>query len=65
MVDALEQMAVDAKGEKVTEPARDSENSKNDSARVTRNIKGEKSVTVEIAALRGKGYPAPVNYVEK
>ena len=27
---------------------------------VTRNVKGQKEVTFEIAALKGKGYPAPV-----
>ena len=65
--DALEQMAVDAKGERVTESsnANDSSEKKNNSAKVTRNIKGDKSVTVQIAALRGKGYPAPVNLVGK
>ena len=31
------------------------------SSRVTRNIKGAKEIVIEIAALRGKGYPAPVN----
>jgi lipoprotein-anchoring transpeptidase ErfK/SrfK len=29
-------------------------------ARVTRNVKGQKEIVVEIEALRGKGYPAPV-----
>jgi hypothetical protein len=62
---ALEKMAVDAQGEKVTETATNTNSNKNTSGKVTRNIKGEKSVTVEIAALRGKGYPAPVNLVEK
>jgi lipoprotein-anchoring transpeptidase ErfK/SrfK len=62
---ALEKMAVDAQGEKVTETATNTNSNKNTSSKVTRNIKGEKSVTVEIAALRGKGYPAPVNLVEK
>jgi hypothetical protein len=33
----------------------------NTSAKVTRTIKGQKEVVIEIAALRGKGYPAPVN----
>jgi hypothetical protein len=27
---------------------------------VTRRIKGEKEIVIEIAALAGKGYPAPV-----
>jgi lipoprotein-anchoring transpeptidase ErfK/SrfK len=66
LTDALNKMAVDARGEKVEEPTNSNNNSnKNTSAKVTRNIKGEKSVTVEVAALRGKGFPAPVNLVEK
>jgi hypothetical protein len=64
---ALGKMAVDAQGEKVTEPApvTNTNSNKNGSGKVTRNIKGEKSVIVEIAALKGKGYPAPVDLVEK
>ncbi|MFL6229239.1 MAG: L,D-transpeptidase, partial [Pyrinomonadaceae bacterium] len=31
-----------------------------DGGRVTRNVKGQKEVVIEIDALRGKGYPAPV-----
>lgn len=66
LMDALEKMAVDARGEKVDESTNSNNNSnKNNSAKVTRNVKGEKSVTIEVAALRGKGYPAPVNLVEK
>ncbi|MCA1633890.1 MAG: L,D-transpeptidase [Acidobacteria bacterium] len=34
---------------------------KKDGDRVTRTVKGQKEVVIEIAALRGKGYPAPVN----
>lgn len=33
----------------------------NPSGKVTRTIKGQKEIVVEIAALQGKGYPAPVN----
>jgi hypothetical protein len=33
----------------------------NASGKVTRTIKGRKEVVIEIAALRGKGYPAPVD----
>ena len=64
---ALQKMAVDAGGQKVTEPSPEanSNSNKNTSGKVTRNIKGEKSVTVDIASLRGKGYPSPVNLVEK
>ena len=31
------------------------------SSKVTRNVKGQKEIVVDVAALRGKGYPAPVN----
>jgi lipoprotein-anchoring transpeptidase ErfK/SrfK len=33
----------------------------NANGNVTRTIKGSKEVVIEIAALKGKGYPAPVN----
>ncbi len=33
-----------------------------DSRRVTRTIKGQKEIVIELAALKGKGYPAPVAY---
>jgi lipoprotein-anchoring transpeptidase ErfK/SrfK len=38
-------------------------NKKNDaeSGKVTRNIKGAKEIAIPIAALQGKGYPAPAN----
>ena len=66
LINALEKMAVDARGEKVDEPANSNSNSNKDtSGKVTRYIKGERSVTVEVAALKGKGYPAHVNLVEK
>jgi len=32
-----------------------------ESRNVTRTIKGRKEAVIEIAALKGKGYPAPVN----
>ncbi len=35
---------------------------KNESGKVTRTIKGRKEIVIEIAALKGKGYPAPVNF---
>ena len=58
--DALAKMAVDPQGNPVDE--KDSnDNKKSTSSRVTRNIKGAKEVVIEIAALRGKGYPAPMN----
>ncbi|MDQ3906946.1 MAG: L,D-transpeptidase family protein [Acidobacteriota bacterium] len=40
--------------------ANNSPNKNANGAHVTRNVKGQKEVVVEIEALRGKGYPAPV-----
>jgi len=37
-----------------------SKNSNADDGKVTRDIKGKKEVIIELAQLRGKGYPAPV-----
>ncbi len=37
-----------------------SKNSNTDDGKVTREIKGKKEVIIELAQLRGKGYPAPV-----
>lgn len=57
---ALKQMARDARGnpaDKTPTPAAKDERA----PRVTNTVKGRKEVTVEVAALRGKGYPAPVN----
>src|SRR5690606_5542594 len=57
---ALKKMAVDAGGDPVEENADSNSNAKpNTSEKVTRNIKGEKRITIELAELRGKGYPAP------
>lgn len=36
-------------------------NQKNESSKVTRAIKGQKEIVIPIAALSGKGYPAPVD----
>ena len=61
--EALKKMAIDAQGKPVDEAAAAEAKDKKPSTtdRVTRNIKGSKEIVVEIAALRGKGYPAPVN----
>jgi lipoprotein-anchoring transpeptidase ErfK/SrfK len=70
----LKQMAVDATGNAVeaggssndnsANSNMSSANSKNNSnskdASVTRNIKGKKEISFDIAALKGKGYPAAV-----
>jgi len=76
-LDALRQMARDAKGNptdgtpdaspSATPDANNKNANKNankkadaESAKVTRTVKGQKEIVLEIAALRGKGYPAPV-----
>jgi lipoprotein-anchoring transpeptidase ErfK/SrfK len=70
--DALKAMARDAQGNPTdgqpspTPSPGKGKNEKNEkgekqSDRVTYNIKGQKEVVIDIAALRGKGYPAPVN----
>lgn len=64
LLNALSQMAVDAQGKAV--PDEGNSNSANrKSKKVTRNIKGKKEIVVEIPALAGKGYPAPVVLITK
>jgi lipoprotein-anchoring transpeptidase ErfK/SrfK len=59
-LDALKQMARDAHGNPTDAgPTRPKGRSK--TGNVTYNVKGDKEVVIEVAALRGKGYPAPVN----
>ena len=57
--DALKKMARDPGGKPVEEGGEDKK--KSTSEKVTRTIKGEKEIVIDIAALRGKGYPGPVN----
>ena len=57
--DALKKMAIDAQGKPVEEGGDDKKPSQ--SSKVTRTIKGEKEIAIDIASLRGKGYPLPVN----
>ena len=65
ILDGLGKMAFDATGKKIeaanvnTNSAANSKNSNSD-GKVTRNIKGQKEVVFELAELKGKGYPAPV-----
>ena len=65
VMNALKEMSRDASG-KLDESKPDNTNrnskakSENSSGKVTRTIKGSKEVVIEIAALKGKGYPAPV-----
>ncbi len=40
-------------------------NSAAESDKVTRNIKGKKEIVFELAQLKSKGYPAPVNMSQK
>jgi hypothetical protein len=68
VTNALSQMARGASGKPVIKPAsadgsdKDEVKPKNNaSGKVTRTIKGRKEVVIEIVALRGKGYPAPVD----
>ena len=73
----LEQMAYDATGERVEPNANMNSNTNstgknspanqknaNSDGKVTRNIKGQKEVSFELAELKGKGYPAPVNMTQ-
>lgn len=72
VMDALDQMSRDASGRQTspdqtnansnTSSSKKSSDSRNNSSgKVTRTVKGQKEVVVEIAALQGKGYPAPVD----
>jgi lipoprotein-anchoring transpeptidase ErfK/SrfK len=65
IMEALDKMAVDAQGKEVDPEANANSNSKNNSGKVTRNIKGQKEIVIELAALQGKGYPAPVDLAAK
>jgi lipoprotein-anchoring transpeptidase ErfK/SrfK len=62
---ALREMSRDAKGKLDSGAANNQSPQKarskeNESGNVTRAVKGAKEVVIEIAALAGKGYPAPV-----
>lgn len=70
VLDALKQMAVDPAGNPVDKNSVSSntnaaktagKNANSQSGKVTRSIKGAKEIAIEIAALKGKGYPAPVD----
>jgi lipoprotein-anchoring transpeptidase ErfK/SrfK len=64
-LEALHAMARDAYGNPTdaapTPAAKDKGKVKEKSGRVTYSIKGQKEIVIDIAALRDKGYPAPVN----
>jgi hypothetical protein len=60
--EALKQMARDPAGNPVEAmPAGSVNNNSNKNVKETKTIKGAKEATIEIAALKGKGYPAPVD----
>jgi lipoprotein-anchoring transpeptidase ErfK/SrfK len=59
--EALKKMATDPQGKPVDDDESNSNKKPSTSAKVTRNIKGSKEIVVDVAALKGKGYPAPVN----
>jgi hypothetical protein len=55
---ALEEMSSDAKRKASSSPtASPSPKAKSTTSRVTRSVKGKKEIVIEIAALKGKGYP--------
>ena len=61
---ALQAMARDAQGNPADgrpTPSPTPGKNKNANVRETKTVKGQKEIVVDIAALRGKGYPAPVN----
>jgi lipoprotein-anchoring transpeptidase ErfK/SrfK len=65
-MNALKEMSRDASGRLDASPgananSNSSKKTDNSNSKVTRTIKGQKEVVIEIAALSGKGYPAPVN----
>jgi len=57
VLDALEQMATNAAGKPTEGETKTEPSPKAKSGRVTRSVKGKKEVVIEIAALKGKGYP--------
>jgi lipoprotein-anchoring transpeptidase ErfK/SrfK len=63
LLQALQSMAVDAKGNPVDEDDKkpSSSNPKSKSGKITTTIKGKKEIVVDVPQLAGKGYPAPVN----
>ena len=61
---ALQAMARDAQGNPADgqpTPTPTPGKNKNANVRETKTVKGQKEIVIDIAALRGKGYPAPVN----
>lgn len=68
LTDALAEMNRDPKGKPIADTVAASKNgvaasklARSKKGKITAHIKGQKEVEVPIAALQGKGYPAPVN----
>jgi lipoprotein-anchoring transpeptidase ErfK/SrfK len=65
----LSEMARDAHGNPVDENSNNddskSEKAANKTGKVTREAKGKKEVSFDIAELKGKGYPSPVNMMSQ
>lgn len=58
VMEALAEMSRDARGKASPSPAPSAASPKRMSGKVTRSFKGKKEVVIEIAALKGKGYPS-------
>jgi hypothetical protein len=62
VLSALEEMSRDAKGNADKKPGPSpSSKAQNTRTRITRSVKGKKEIVIEIAALKGKGYPVAVS----
>ena len=63
-LDAIKEMSRDAKGKldnQSSVPIQANSKKNNPTGKVTPTFKGKKEVVIDVAALAGKGYPAPVN----
>jgi len=63
LLDGLKAMAVDAKGNPVSEEDNPSDSAGSKKGKITTTIKGKKDVEVQVPQLAGKGYPMPVDLV--
>lgn len=64
ILNSLKMMNTDANGEIIDENESDTnskEDEKQNNGKVTRNIKGQKEIELNISQLAGLGYPAPMN----
>lgn len=63
ILNSLMEMNKDANGKPISESAENAENKdkNNENSKVTKNIKGQKEITIPIPQFSGKGYPLPVS----